>query len=163
MFVIPPFTCVCIYNALGPNSPCLKAHSVTALVSIGAIVMTSVLLTEYPVSLRIGPAVHDYTYTYIGAGVYKCARGSGWARHLRLFLVCHDGFWYAVDAPLDSSWEDIMRQGVPIFRSSEAVLEPGWHTWERNMKAHDGSVIWKATGLCAVTMILTSEKYERDC
>ena len=117
----------------------------------------------YPVSLRIGPAVHDYTYTYIGAGVYKCARGSGWARHLRLFLVCHDGFWYAVDAPPDSSFEDIMRQGVPIFRSSEAVLEPGWHTWERNMKAHDGSVIWKATGLCAVTMILTSGKYERDC
>ena len=115
---------------------------------------------EYPAFLRIGSDEHQYNYEHIGSGVYRCSRGSAWASDLRLFLVQHDGFWYAVDAPTDSSMlVVILTQGVPVFRSAEAVLDAGWHKWETNMEMHTGPVwtaTWTATGLSCLSRIGSS-------
>ena len=136
----------------------LNAPSVRVIDSIGSIVMASALAIADPVSFRVGPEKHKYTYERIASGMYKCSRGSDWAPHLCLFLFQHDDYWYAADAPSDTSPENIAGQSVPIFRSCEAVLQAGWHTWESNMQAHHVSnrVSWEATGLSCMTTILIS-------
>ena len=106
--------------------------------------------------LRIGPARHGYVYTLLHPGVYpglwKCDRGSDWARPSEvLFLFQTGGFWVAADA---EEWETslgaIAATGQPIFRTGENALEPGWHTWQTN-PAGRGSTEWRSTGLSCET------------
>ena len=109
--------------------------------------------------LRIGPARHGYVHALLHPGVclgiWKCDRGSDWARPSEvLFLFQTGGFWVAADAEeWETSLEAIAATGQPIFRTEENALEPGWHTWQTN-PAGRGSTEWRSTNLsCATTML----------
>ena len=69
-------------------------------------------------------------------------------------------WWIAADALLASS-EAAVRSGdgtlgsrIPVFRSRENILEPGWHEWESNYDVAEGGVNWVASGLSCLTTVL---------
>ena len=114
---------------------------------------------EYPDKFRIGPPKHEFTYSQLQKGLFRCCRASdqGKSSTLRLYLYFSlQGYWVAADAPLDvSSIREVVDQGVPIFRSSANVLVADWHTWETNWNAHESTEEdWRATGLSCFTSIL---------
>ena len=58
----------------------------------------------YPDKFRIGPLKHDYTYSQLEQGLFKCCRASDQGKikssTLRLYLYfSSEGFWVAADAP----------------------------------------------------------------
>ena len=59
-----------------------------------------------------------------------------------------------MDAPADSD-EDHVRslEAAGVFRTQEDALLPGWHEWETNYQAGQGSD-WRATGLSCETTLL---------
>ena len=116
---------------------------------------------SFPNQFRIGPFKHDYTYSHLEKGLFKCCRASdeGKNKSSRFCLYLYysvESFWVAVDAPEDArSIEEVVEKGVPIFRSSENVLVADWHVWETNWNAHKCTEVdWRATGLNCCTTIL---------
>ena len=81
-------------------------------VAIADSVMASTVAIADPVSFRVGAFKKKYNYERIAPGIYKCSRGSDWAPHLSLFLFHQEDYWYAVDAPSDSSLENIAEENV---------------------------------------------------
>ena len=109
--------------------------------------------------VRIGPERHAYVYAQESAEFLRCSRGSGSAAGNEVLFMYKetDGVWYAVDAPRNSrSLADVKMDAVPVFRTREAALEEGWHTWETNWNvASRARPDWRATGLCCQTSWLT--------
>ena len=108
-----------------------------------------------PMSLRIGPARHNYVYTFLARDFYKCCRGSDWAQAGEvLFLLQDKGYWVALDAPSGATTaQDALAHGHAVFRSPAGILTPGAHTWESNYSLR-GGLDWRSTGLCCETTVL---------
>ena len=109
-----------------------------------------------PQALRIGPTRHEYEYTRLNADLWKCKKHNEWGKDDdKLFLLKDQDYWVALDAPenLDAVAE-VLKQGHPMFRTSEDALSAGWHKWESN-DAGRSSLNWRDTGLsCDTTVIL---------
>ena len=108
---------------------------------------------------RIGSKQHGYVYNEVGRNVFKCERGSDWARQGQLLFLFRihcpqTTYWVAADAHADS----VIVEGFPavceyVFRSTEDVLDEGLHMWESNFGAHQGYQSWKAGLQCLTEQI----------
>ena len=56
----------------------------------------------------------------------------------------------AVDAAPDVDEHHVRSVQAGVFRTQENALLPGWHEWESNYRAGEGSD-WRATGLSCWT------------
>ena len=125
-FVSPYPDVVCRTVALQDHTVALQEHSPPA-----------------PVKLRIGPCKHNYIYSLVTNGVYKCCRGSDNAvGTAQLWLLrIHDEWpvWIAFDGADDG---DIPPVGRAIFCSSENILIAGYHQWRMEMRdGREGSFL----------------------
>jgi len=93
-----------------------------------------------PTKLRIGNYGHNYTYSLVTDGVYKCCRGSDDARAqnsgaklwLQRLQRPHLAEWVAFDGADD---DNVPPMGKVIFSSSEDILIEGAHQWRMEMYA----------------------------
>ena len=114
------------------------------------------LADAVPMNFRIGPPRHAYCYQKLCEGLYKCTKKRAWAPDAqKLFLLQNGGWWIVFDAPEQScTVAEVLAVGKAVFRSQEAVLIEGWHTWATNDAASSATAIWNETGLSCLTTFL---------
>ena len=107
---------------------------------------------------RIGNPKYGYIYKAINPDavqnveecICECTRGSDWAASGQvLYIVYEDGYWVAKDA--DSV--DTLKQGTPVFRSDENILEEGVHMWEIVKTWDIANIEWKKCGTFKTTYL----------
>ena len=96
-------------------------------------------LAVFPGRLRIGLSHHSYVYTHVGGGVYKCSRGSDYARPGQKLWLMRDahGLWVAFDGPDNGAAPT--RTNQICFTSTENILAAGWHSWMAQCDGHEDS------------------------
>ena len=128
---------VCVQSEV--FSPRLRVAPAAMLATIPAV----------PSSFRVGPERHGYVYELVSGRLYQCVRGSDRSGDGEvLFLVREGDFWIAVDCRESAEdEEEVLREGVRIFRSGEEILEEGTRSWEWNRNGAVGAPDWSGEAM----------------
>ena len=137
------------------SASCLEIVPVPQMVHASCLEIEPVPVP--PQVFRIGPPKHAYVYEKRSEGHYECGRGSDWAINGRVLHLVHDLVggttctWIAYDAPAGAAVDEVLMTGIPVFRSSEAILVESWHVWESIFCSDLSSPIWRSTNLTCHT------------
>ena len=98
------------------------------------------MAADQPAHISIGTRKafeRGYQYEYSRQkplGVYVCNKGSEWAREGEMLVLRHaNDEWTAWDTAVV---EDAFDCRQPVFKSTDNILEPGWHEWQIKYNAN---------------------------